>query len=262
MEIPTPNSLSLLIRVQATCRKITEHSTAKDIGLMDYLAGRQANGIIFTTMQKFEESDEPLSERRNIIVMADEAHRGQYGLKEKVTEKGEIKIGTARKIRNSLPGATYIGFTGTPIASKDRSTREVFGNYIDVYDMTQAVEDGATRPVYYESRVIKLKLDEKVLRQLDDKYEEFAQLTDDFTIEQSKKDLARMDAVLGAEQTIHSLAVDIIEHYENYRENLLTADRSSQSSSSTSFKELQVTFRRAFTGSSPITSTWGSTLHL
>lgn len=208
--------------VQATCRKITEHSTAKDIGLMDYLAGRQANGIIFTTMQKFEESDEPLSERRNIIVMADEAHRGQYGLKEKITEKGEIKIGTARKIRNSLPGATYIGFTGTPIASKDRSTREVFGNYIDVYDMTQAVEDGATRPVYYESRVIKLKLDEKVLRQLDDKYEEFAQLTDDFTIEHSKKDLARMDAVLGAEQTIHSLAVDIIEHYENYRENLLT----------------------------------------
>ncbi|MEA4921707.1 MAG: type I restriction endonuclease subunit R [Clostridiaceae bacterium] len=208
--------------VQATCRKITESSTKEDVGLKDYLFSRQANGIIFTTMQKFEESDEPLSERRNIIVMADEAHRGQYGLKEKVTQSGEIKIGTARKIRNSLPGATYIGFTGTPISSKDRSTREVFGDYIDVYDMTQAVEDGATRPVYYESRVIKLKLDEKVLRQLDDQYEEFAQLTDDYTIEQSKKDLAKMDAVLGAEQTIHSLVSDIIEHYENYRANLLT----------------------------------------
>ncbi len=134
--------------------------------LKSLLDGRQANGIIFTTMQKFEESDEPLSERRNIVVMADEAHRGQYGLKEKVDAKtGRIKIGTARIIRNSLPNATYIGFTGTPISMKDRSTREVFGDYIDVYDMTQAVEDGATRPVYYESRVIKLKLDPDTLSQ-------------------------------------------------------------------------------------------------
>ena len=126
--------------------------------LKELLANRQANGIIFTTMQKFEESDEPLSERRNIIVMADEAHRSQYGLTEKVVvrqkESGEVEaktvIGTARIIRDSLPNATYIGFTGTPISSKDRSTREVFGDYIDIYDMTQAVEDGATRPVYYE----------------------------------------------------------------------------------------------------------------
>ena len=109
-------------------------------------------------MQKFEESDEPLSERHNIIVMADEAHRGQYGLAEKIkitkNESGEEVakrvIGTARLIRNTLPNATYIGFTGTPISSKDRSTREVFGDYIDIYDMTQSVEDGATRPVYYE----------------------------------------------------------------------------------------------------------------
>lgn len=109
--------------------------------LKSLLNGRQANGIIFTTMQKFEESHEPLSERRNIVVMADEAHRGQYGLKETVDEKtGKMKIGTARIIRNSLPNAAYIGFTGTPISLKDRSTREVFGDYIDVYDMTQAVE--------------------------------------------------------------------------------------------------------------------------
>ena len=134
--------------------------------LKTLLAGRQANGIIFTTMQKFEESDEPLSERHNIIVMADEAHRGQYGLAEKIkitkNESGEEVakrvIGTARLIRNTLPNATYIGFTGTPISSKDRSTREVFGDYIDIYDMTQSVEDGATRPVYYESRVIRLTL--------------------------------------------------------------------------------------------------------
>ena len=127
------------------------------IGLMDWLNGRKANGIIFTTMQKFEESFECLSERRNIIVMADEAHRGQYGLKEKVDAKtGAIKVGTARVIRNALPNATYIDFTGTPISMKDRNTREVFGDYIDTYDdMTQAVEDGATRPVYC-SRIINL----------------------------------------------------------------------------------------------------------
>nr|MCR5778416.1 HsdR family type I site-specific deoxyribonuclease [Lachnospiraceae bacterium] len=113
------------------------HAESRD-NLKSLLDGRQANGIIFTTMQKFEESDEPLSERRNIIVMADEAHRGQYGLKEKIDAKtGKIKVGIARIIRNSLPNATYIGFTGTPISMKDRSTREVFGDYIDVYDMTQ-----------------------------------------------------------------------------------------------------------------------------
>lgn len=138
------------------------------VHLKELLEGRKANGIIFTTMQKFEESFDCLSDRRNIVVMADEAHRGQYGLDEKVdASTGKIKIGTARVIRNSLPNATYIGFTGTPISAKDRSTREVFGNYIDVYDMTQAVEDGATRPVYYESRVIKLKLDEATLKLID-----------------------------------------------------------------------------------------------
>ena len=126
--------------VHATCRKLTETSSKNDVGLKDWLEGRQANGIIFTTMQKFEESHEALSERRNIIVMADEAHRGQYGLTEKIkmtkNEDGEEiakrVVGTARIIRNSLPNATYIGFTGTPISSKDRSTREVFGDYIDI----------------------------------------------------------------------------------------------------------------------------------
>lgn len=140
--------------------------------LKDLLDGREANGIIFTTMQKFEESDEPLSTRRNIVVMADEAHRGQYGLTEKVDAKtGKIKTGTARVIRDSLPNATYIGFTGTPISSKDKNTREVFGDYIDIYDMTQAVEDGATRPVYYESRVVKLQLAPATLALIDIQYD-------------------------------------------------------------------------------------------
>ena len=198
--------------------------------LKTLLAGRQANGIIFTTMQKFEESDEPLSERNNIIVMADEAHRGQYGLAEKIKivkndagkEEAKRVIGTARIIRNSLPNATYIGFTGTPISSKDRSTREVFGDYIDIYDMTQAVEDGATRPVYYESRVIKLNLDQEILDKIDAEYDLMALNADNEVIEKSKRELGQMEAVLGNDNTINSLVCDILEHYENNRENLLT----------------------------------------
>lgn len=198
--------------------------------LKNLLAGRQANGIIFTTMQKFEESNEPLSERKNIIVMADEAHRGQYGLTEKIKitknehgdEVAKRIIGTARIIRNTLPNATYIGFTGTPISSKDRSTREVFGDYIDIYDMTQAVEDGATRPVYYESRVIKLNLDETTLKLIDEEYDLMALNADDEVIEKSKRDLGKIEAVLGNEKTINSLVCDILAHYEDNRENLLT----------------------------------------
>jgi type I restriction enzyme R subunit len=174
-------------------------------------------------MQKFEESNEPLSERRNIIVMADEAHRGQYGLSEKVdAETGKIKVGTARIIRNSLPNATYVGFTGTPISLKDRSTREVFGDYIDVYDMTQAVEDGATRPVYYESRVIKLKLDEETLKLIDAEYDLMASNADEEVVEKSKKQLGQMEGILGNDKTINSLVCDILDHYENNRANLLT----------------------------------------
>lgn len=209
--------------VHATCRKLTETSSKDDVGLKDWLDGRQANGIIFTTMQKFEESHEPLSERHNIIVMADEAHRGQYGLTETVDAKtGKVKIGTARIIRNSLPNATYIGFTGTPISSKDRSTREVFGDYIDIYDMTQAVEDGATRPVYYESRVIKLNLDKATLKLIDKEYDIMALNADEAVVEKSKRELGQMEAVLGNDNTINSLVSDILEHYENNRESLLT----------------------------------------
>ena len=159
-----------------------------------------------------------------------EAHRGQYGLAEKIkitkNEVGEEVakrvVGTARIIRNSLPNATYIGFTGTPISSADRSTREVFGDYIDIYDMTQAVEDGATRPVYYESRVIKLKLDENTLQLMDAEYDVMAANADAEVIEKSKRQLGQMEAILGNDQTINSLVCDILDHYENNRQDLLT----------------------------------------
>ena len=192
--------------------------------LKELLSGREANGIIFTTMQKFEESDEPLSERRNIIVMTDEAHRGQYGFEEKVdATTGKISIGTARIIHNSLPNASYIGFTGTPISTKDRDTVEVFGDYIDIYDMTQAVNDGATCPVYYESRVINLNLDDATLQALDDEYELLAEegaTTEQ--IEKSKKEMSHLEEILGAPATIDSLCRDILRHYEENRQYELT----------------------------------------
>ena len=200
------------------------------VHLKQLLDGREANGITFTTMFKFEESEEPLSIRRNIVVMADEAHRGQYGMDERVVmsenERGEtearIVVGNARIIRDALPNATFIGFTGTPVSSKDRNTREVFGEYIDIYDMTQAVEDGATRPVYYESRVVHLKLDENTLKLIDSTYDLLEQQADSTTIEKSKKMLGQMESVLGADSTITSLVDDIVKHYESGRANLLT----------------------------------------
>ena len=198
--------------------------------LKSLLEGRKANGIIFTTMQKFEEGDGALSERRNVIVMADEAHRGHYGLAEKPKilrdEQGNrfdhLAIGTARIIRDSLPNASYIGFTGTPISREDRSTVEVFGDYIDIYDMTQAVQDGATRPVYYESRVIKLNLDEKILARIDAEYSALAQNAAEEAIEKSKRELGTMEEILGNEKTINSLVEDILCHYENERQHLYT----------------------------------------
>lgn len=190
--------------------------------LQERLANRQANGIFFTTMQKFEESDEPLSQRRDIIVIADEAHRSQYGLTEKVRKDGTIVKGAARIIRDSLPNASYIGFTGTPISFKDRDTREVFGDYIDVYDMSQSVEDGATRPVFYENRVMNLGLREGVLQAIDAKYEELALEATQENIERSKRELGNLAAILSADETISTLCADIIEHYEANRAHYLT----------------------------------------
>ncbi len=190
--------------------------------LKELLANRQAHGIFFTTMQKFEESDEPLSERKDIIVIADEAHRSQYRLTERVRKDGTIVKGTARIIRDSLPRASYIGFTGTPISLEDRDTREVFGDYIDIYDMSQAVEDGATRPVFYENRVMNLGLREDVLQEIDQKYEELAFEASSENIEKSKKGLGTMGAILGAPETIETLVRDIVEHYEDHRQHYLT----------------------------------------
>lgn len=189
--------------------------------LRELLNNKVANGIIFTTIQKFDEYEESFTDRDDVIVIVDEAHRSQYGFETRTVKKGEeteLKIGLAQQIRNALPNATFIGFTGTPIAKKNKNTMEVFGNYIDIYDMTQSVEDGATVPIHYESRVIKLKLDDDTLHQIDDKYEELAKKSNEYTIEKSKRQESQLEVILGSEETIDTLCRDIIQHYEENRE--------------------------------------------
>ncbi|MCB5474246.1 type I restriction endonuclease subunit R [Blautia luti] len=182
----------------------------------------KAGGIIFTTIQKFEEEDGVINDRSNIIFMADEAHRSQYGLEGKLDRAtGEWKYGMAKYMRDALPNATFIGFTGTPIDMKDKSTIEVFGNYIDIYDMTQAVDDGATVPIYYENRTAKLKLNEELLQQIDQEYADLADEATEIEIEKSKADLSSIEAIVGSKERLNMLADDIIAHYED-RQYVLT----------------------------------------
>lgn len=182
----------------------------------------KAGGIIFTTIQKFEEGNDIINARSNIIFMADEAHRSQYGTEAKLDKKtGEWKYGMAKHMRDALPNATFIGFTGTPIDMKDKSTIEVFGKYIDIYDMTQAVDDGATVPIYYENRTPKLKLNEDVLKQIDIEYEKVAEEATEYQIEKSKEDLSSIEAIVGSKDRLNMLADDIIAHYED-RQYVLT----------------------------------------
>ena len=191
--------------------------------LIELLKNRQSGGIIFTTIQKFEEGDEPLSTRKNIIVMTDEAHRSQYGDEHWDTKAETMKKGQALKMREALPNASFIGFTGTPISNRDKDTTEVFGDYIDIYDMTQAVADGATRPVYYESRVIKLDLDTDIVRQLETEFDALldAGATDE-QVMRAQREVSRLEQVLSSDATIDSLVRDIIAHYEENRADHLT----------------------------------------
>ena len=182
-----------------------------------------AGGIIFTTIQKFEEGDDIISDRENIIFIVDEAHRSQYSTEKKFNrETGEFQTGYAKKMRDSLPKATFIAFTGTPIEYADKNTRILFGDYIDVYDMTQAVLDNATVPIYYENRVAKLKLDENVLKEIDDEYNYIIENdeADVETVTKSKEELAKLETVIGAQDRLEMLSKDIIEHYEQ-REDIL-----------------------------------------
>ena len=197
---------------------------AKNRKELKTLLKRNAGGIIFTTIQKFEEGTDKLSDRENIIFIADEAHRSQYGLTAKLNRyTGDFKYGYAKNMRDALPNATFIGFTGTPVDLADRSTREIFGDYIDIYDMTQAVEDGATVPIYYENRVAKLKLDEGLLKEIDYEYQNLLdteQATEEI-VKKSQHELSKLETIIASKERIEMLASDIICHYEK-RKDILT----------------------------------------
>ncbi|WP_300381754.1 type I restriction endonuclease subunit R, partial [Clostridium sp.] len=212
---------------RATKRKLTDedkkaNANCKDnskanYGLFDLLNGRESGGIIFTTIQKFKPEDGQmpvLTDRKNVIVMADEAHRSQYGLDAETSSEGDVKYGYAKYLRDALPNASYIGFTGTPIEFEDKSTPMVFGDYIDIYDMTQAVEDESTVKIYYENRIIKLEADNEELEKIDVEFDELAEGYEDHQKEKMKGTFSKMEAIVGSPNRIRQLAVDIVNHYE------------------------------------------------
>ena len=184
------------------------------------LLRRESGGIIFTTIQKFSsEGDEDalpvLTDRRNVIVMADEAHRSQYGLKAHVRESdSQLVYGYAKYMRDALPGASYIGFTGTPIERDDHSTPAVFGDYVDIYDIKQAVDDGATVPIYYESRLIDLNMDEETKRWLDQEVDDLLEGEELNRQDKLKAEYAQKEAIVGNAERLNLIALDIIEHFE------------------------------------------------
>nr|WP_217632034.1 type I restriction endonuclease subunit R [Thiohalomonas denitrificans] len=190
--------------------------------LREMLAARQSGGIIFTTIQKFallvDEAHHPvLSERHNIVVVSDEAHRSQYGDKATLNKKtGKYSFGYSKHLRNAVPGATFIGFTGTPISAQDKDTRAVFGDYVSIYDIQDAVDDGATVPIYYESRLAKLDIKQAEIDALNDDVDEvFEQEEDIAAREKAKSKWAALEKLVGSTPRIKEVAEDLVAHFEN-----------------------------------------------
>ncbi|WP_028603773.1 type I restriction endonuclease subunit R [Ottowia thiooxydans] len=177
---------------------------------------RASGGVIFTTLQKFGEIAEPFTTRRNVVVIADEAHRSQYGFKAKVDAKtGEISYGFAKYLRDALPNASFIGFTGTPIEADDVNTPAVFGHYIDVYDISRAVEDGATVPIYYESRLARIELDEEEKPKIDAEVDELTEEDSETDQERFKKKWSTVEALVGSDKRLALVAKDMVAHFED-----------------------------------------------
>ena len=189
--------------------------------LRDILASRQSGGIIFTTVQKFallgEETNHPvLSERHNIVVISDEAHRSHYGDKAKLnTKTGKYTFGYSKHLRDALPKASFIGFTGTPISAEDKDTRAVFGDYVSIYDIQDAVDDGATVPIYYESRLAKLDINQAELEELNDEVEDVIEDEEDITErERTKSKWAALEKLVGSAPRMEQVAKDLVAHFE------------------------------------------------
>ena len=187
------------------------------------LLRRASGGIVFTTLQKFRPGEDGdanpvLTDRRNVVVVADEAHRSQYGFSETLAADGTLKAGLAKHMRDALPNATYLGFTGTPIESNDKSTKAVFGDYVDIYDLTRAVEDGATVKIYYESRLAKVELSVDDYAALDELADEITEQVEEDAASKAKSRWSRLEAIVGAEERLDLIARDIVEHWEKRRE--------------------------------------------
>ena len=188
--------------------------------LRQLLAERESGGIIFTTVQKFAlldgESEHPLlNGRHNIVVMSDEAHRSQYGLKAKLGNDGTYKFGYAKHMRDALKNAAFIGFTGTPISSEDKDTRAVFGDYVSIYDIQDAVDDGATVPIYYESRLAKLDINKAEIEELSDQVDEVVEDEEDVgSREKTKSEWSRLEKLVGATPRLKQIAADLVAHFE------------------------------------------------
>ena len=188
--------------------------------LRELLNARESGGIIFTTVQKFapldsEQSHPALNVRSNIVVISDEAHRSQYGLSATLDRQtGVYKYGYAKHMRDALPNASFMGFTGTPIASEDKDTRAVFGDYVSIYDIQDAVDDGATVPIYYESRLAKLDLNHDELETLSDQVDELVEDEETGQQEKTKGDWSRLEKLVGSEPRIQQVAADLVQHFE------------------------------------------------
>ena len=194
---------------------------ASDREHLQKLLAVPSGGVIFTTIQKFApeqgESEYPmLTDRRNVVVIADEAHRSQYGFKAKVaSDSGEVSYGFAKHLRDAIPKASFIGFTGTPIEATDVNTPAVFGDYIDIYDIQRGVEDGATVPIYYESRLARIELDEDEIAKIDEEIDDLADDDDVSEKEKKKGKWSRVEALVGAEDRLNMVAADLVEHFES-----------------------------------------------
>lgn len=187
------------------------------------LLNRASGGIIFTTIHKFAPDTDgdvnpQLSNRNNVVVVADEAHRSQYGFETSLDAAGHLKAGLAKHMRDALPNATFLGFTGTPIETGDRSTRAVFGDYIDIYDLTRAVEDGATVKILYESRLARIDLSDEALEDAEDLIKEATDGDTSDAPERAKSKWSQLEALVGADKRLDAIAADIVEHWEARRE--------------------------------------------
>ena len=202
----------------AMCRDLIRQTPVQAESREDLqkVLSRASGGVIFTTLQKFGEIAEPLTTRRNVVVIADEAHRSQYGFKAKVDAKtGEISYGFAKYMRDALPNASFIGFTGTPIEADDVNTPAVFGNYIDIYDISRAVEDGATVPIYYESRLARIELDEEEKPKIDAEVNELTEEESEADQERFKKKWSTVEALVGSDKRLALVAKDMVAHFED-----------------------------------------------